>query len=158
MTTFGPVDPDVGAAVRDAALRYWSTFGWPVRATESEVLLPLRQDMLALTVPATLARQLLETIEAAGTRGSVLSLRGTAMPRWIFLISCPYRWRLLPSRELVVLGEGVDLRLPRGLGRTDPVTWVREPLSADDTLFDGDFVLDRLASPTSTSCSSQVAA
>ncbi|MFE5565686.1 hypothetical protein ACFQ68_11905 [Amycolatopsis japonica] len=158
MTTFTPGDPDVRVAVREAALRYWSTFGWPVRATESEVLLSLRPDMVAVAVPADLARQLLETLEATGAGGAVLALPGSAAPQWIFLTTRPNHWRVRPNRQLAVLSEGFDLLLPGGLGLNDSVAWVREPLSADAALFDGDLVLGSLAALTSTSSPAQAAA
>ena len=130
--------------VRDAALHYWSSFGWPVRTSYTEVLLTLQRDMLAVVMDIDRGGPLLRELEAAGSRGCVLSLRGNGEPWWAFLITAPEPRRVATPPGVWVLSEGTDLPLPQGSIPANGVGWIREPISGG-TLFDGDLLLDTAA-------------
>jgi len=127
--------------VREAALRYWSDFGWPVRTNHTEVVLSLQQDLLAVAMPAGRGEPLLEILEAEGARGGVVSLRGSRRQWWAFLITPAERWRVPPTRDLWMFSEGSDLPLPHDTALVTDVGWIREP-TPGEALFDGDRLLD----------------
>lgn len=130
--------------VRDAALRYWSDFGWPVRTTHTDVLLSLQRDLLAVAMSAARGGPLLERMESAGVRGAVVSLRGGDGEQWwAFLITPPER-RVPRTDGVWLFNEGTDLPLPQGATPVSGVRWIREPVPGG-ALFDGDLLFDAAA-------------
>ncbi|MGW4128612.1 hypothetical protein [Amycolatopsis japonica] len=127
--------------IRDAALHYWSDFGWPVRTTSTEVVLTLQRDLLAVAMPAGRGTALLASLEESGVRGGVVSLRGDHEQWWAFLVTPPEQRRARPPKGLWVFSEGTDIPLPHDPHSVNGIAWIREPIPGE-ALFDGDAVLD----------------
>ncbi|RSN07972.1 hypothetical protein DMC63_34505 [Streptomyces sp. WAC 05977] len=135
-----------GTDIRDAALRYWSDFGWPVRTTHAEVVLSLQPDLLAVAIPADRGAALLSMLDSSGARGGVVSLRGENERWWAFLVTPPEQ-RRAPTSGVWVFSEGTDIPLPHGPLPVHGVAWVREPIPGE-ALFDGDVLLDAVDART----------
>ncbi|SFH50194.1 hypothetical protein [Amycolatopsis regifaucium] len=130
--------------VRDAALRYWCDFGWPVRTTHTDVLLSLQRDLLAVAMSATRGGPLLDRMDSAGVRGGVVGLRGGDGEQWwAFLITPPER-PVPRAAGVWLFNEGTDLPLPQGAAPANGVRWIREPIPGG-ALFDGDLLFDATA-------------